>query len=215
VSRLLLVEDHGSFRQTLAFVLGREADLEVIAQAGSLAEAREKLDGIDLAIIDIELPDGVGDELIPALLEHNPEAAVLVLTASVDRSVVARAVAAGAAGVVNKTAGIDEIIAAVRKASRGEPLLSAREAMDLIQRASVEREAAERARRIAQRLTPRERQILQLLADGYGNKEIAMRLHITVETQRTHMVNILSKLDAHSQLQALVLAVRHGIVNVS
>jgi DNA-binding NarL/FixJ family response regulator len=69
-------------------------------------------------------------------------------------------------------------------------------------------------REISSKLTPREREVLQALADGRSNREIAVQLHITVETQRTHMVNILSKLGAHSQLQALVIAVRHGIVSV-
>src|SRR5215207_8924410 len=111
MQRVLLIEDHASFRQTLAFVFDEEPEFEVVAQAGTLAEARTAMDGLeaDLGVIDLSLPDGEGTELIGELREANPEFAALVLTASLDRTEHARAVEAGAAGIVHKSADVDKI----------------------------------------------------------------------------------------------------------
>jgi DNA-binding NarL/FixJ family response regulator len=214
MTRLLLVDDHASFRQALAFLLSREPDMEVVGQAGTVAEAAAMDANAHVAAVDLELPDGTGEAVIEALRVRNPGLAVFVLTASVNRVRFARAVEAGAAGVVQKNVGVPEIVAAIRKIRDGEPLMSAREVLDLMQLATRERVQRARSDEIRSRLTPREREILQALAEGHGNKEIARRLHITVETQRTHMVNILTKLEAHSQLQALVQALRHDIVEI-
>jgi DNA-binding NarL/FixJ family response regulator len=122
--RLLLVEDHASFRQTLAFVFDQQPDFEVVAQAGSLGEARRVMRGrkADLGVIDLALPDGDGLELIEDLREANPLFAALVLTASLDRADHARAIEAGAAGVLHKSADVDEIMDAARRLAAGEPL---------------------------------------------------------------------------------------------
>lgn len=219
MERVLLVEDHTSFRQTLALVFEWEPGFEVVAQAGTVAGAREALNGceggIDVGIFDLSLPDGEGTELIGELREANPGFRALVLTGSLDRADFGRAVEAGAAGVLHKTAGLEEILDAVRRLVAGEALLSADEIVELLELASNAREQERKARIIAERLTPREREVLQALADGLNNKEIASRLHISVDTQRTHVFNILNKTGAHSQLQALMFAVRHGLVELN
>jgi DNA-binding NarL/FixJ family response regulator len=114
---VLLVDDHSSFRQPLAFVMERESDLTVVAQAGSLAAARCVLEGIDVAVVDLNLPDGQGVDLIRDFHAANPHGMVLILTASSDPREYARAIAAGAAGVMRKSAGIHEIIERVRRLS--------------------------------------------------------------------------------------------------
>ena len=122
---VLLVDDHAAFRQPLALMMAWEPDLTVVAQAGSLAEARRMLaaaPAVDVAVVDLQLPDGNGVDLIPALRTANPQGTVLILTASMDQSAYARAMEAGAAGVVQKLLGIREIIALVRRLSRGEHL---------------------------------------------------------------------------------------------
>ena len=96
--RVLLVEDHAIFRELFASTFAREPGFEVVAQAGALAEARGVLEGVDVAVLDLRLPDGEGTDLIGELREKNPNAAALILTASLDAGVYARAVAAGAAG---------------------------------------------------------------------------------------------------------------------
>jgi two-component system nitrate/nitrite response regulator NarL len=211
---LLLVDDHLSFREALAFMLDREPDMAVVAQAGSAAEAGTCDAGWTVAVVDLGLPDGGGAELIDALVEQASSGRVLVLTASTARADLATALEAGASGVIPKTAAMAEIIAAVRTVATGGSLVEPAELVDILREARRHRERAQAGRDLAQRLTPREREVLQALADGKSNRQIADQLHITVETQRTHMVNILGKLGAHSQLQALVIAVRHGIVSV-
>jgi DNA-binding NarL/FixJ family response regulator len=214
--RILLVEDHASFRQTLAFVFDREPGFEVVAQAGSLAEARQVMDGLeaDLGVIDLALPDGEGIELIKDLRETNPHFAALVLTASLDRAEHARAVESGAAGILHKSAGVDEILDATRRLGEGETLLSQEELIVLLRLAGQSREEEREARASIEQITLREREVLQALGEGLSNKEIAAKLHVSVDTERTHMMNILNKLGVHSRLQALLFAARHGLIEI-
>jgi DNA-binding NarL/FixJ family response regulator len=214
--RILIVEDHASFRQTLAFVFDQEPEFEVVAQAGTLAEARRTMDDseADLGIIDLSLPDGEGTDLIEELREANPDFAALVLTASMDRMEYARAVEAGAAGVLHKSADVDSILDATRRVGEGEALLSDDELISLLRLAGQNREEEVEARASIEQITPREMEVLQMLASGLSNKEIAAELHMSVDTERTHMMNILNKLGVHSRLQALVFAARHGLVKI-
>lgn len=214
--RILLVEDHASFRQTLAFVFDQQREFEVVAQAGTLAEVRRKMEDsvADLAVIDLTLPDGEGTELIEELREANPDFAALVLTASLDRTEHARAVEAGAAGILHKSADVDAILDATRRLGEGETLLSEEELIALLRLAGQNREEEVEARASIEQITPREKEVLQKLAEGLSNKEIAASLHMSVDTERTHMMNILNKLGVHSRLQALVFAARHGLVEI-
>jgi DNA-binding NarL/FixJ family response regulator len=216
MQRILLVEDHASFRQTLALVFDQQPEFEVVAQAGTLAEARLAMDGseVDLGVIDLTLPDGEGTELIGELREANPLFAALVLTASLDRTEHARAVEAGAAGVLHKSADVDAILDATRRLGEGETLLSEEELLALLRLAGQNREEEVEARASIEQITPREKEVLQKLAKGLSNKEIAAKLHMSVDTERTHMMNILNKLGVHSRLQALVFAARHGLVEI-
>jgi DNA-binding NarL/FixJ family response regulator len=216
MQRLLLVEDHASFRQTLALVFDQELDFEVVAQAGTVAEARRVMEDreADLAVVDLSLPDGEGVDLIGELREANPHFAALVLTASLDRAEHARAVEAGAAGVLHKSADVDQILDATRRLAAGETLLSSGELVELLRLAGQSREEEREARASIEQLTRREREVLYALAEGLSNKQIAERLHMSVDTERTHMMNILSKLGVHSRLQALLFAARHGLVEL-
>ena len=216
MQRLLLVEDHASFRQTLARVFDQEPGFEVVAQAGSLSEARLVMEGqsADLGVIDLSLPDGEGVELIEDLREANPHFAALVLTASLDRAEHARAVEAGAAGILHKSADVDAILDATRRLGEGETLLSEDELVSLLRLAGQSREEETEARASIEQITPREREVLQKLAEGLSNKEIAAKLHMSLDTERTHMMNILNRLGVHSRLQALVFAARHGLVDI-
>ena len=213
--RVLLLEDHASFRQALALIIEREPDFSVVAQAGSLAEARALLpQDVDVAVVDLSLPDGEGRTVITALHRASPRTRVLVLTASLDPVQRAQAVEAGAAGVLHKAAALDEIVSAVRRLGAGEWLFAPHELVEMLRFVSRHRDQQREATLLLQQLTPREREVLQALAAGLDSKQIAQQLYITVETERTHMVNILSKLGVHSRLQALVFALRHGAVAI-
>jgi DNA-binding NarL/FixJ family response regulator len=214
MTRILLVDDHAAFRQPLRFFLEREPEFTVAAQAGSLTEARGMLEGIDVAIVDLDLPDGDGAEFVDDLRAANPQVRTLVLTADVDRKAHARAVQAGAAGVLHKTVSISDVVGGVHRLLAGESLLSQNETIELLRLADREREQSKEAQRAISSLTLREREVLQALADGLSDKEIAERLYVGSGTVRNHVVSILRKLNVHSRLQALVFAVRHGAVEI-
>ena len=213
--RILLVEDHASLRQAVASVFDREPGFTVVGQAGSLAEARGMLEKVDVAIVDLALPDGYGGELIKEMRDVNPHAMALVLSAYFDRAQIARTVESGAAGVLHKSAGMDEIVEAVRCLRAGESLLPLEEVVELLRLAGVKREQEHEARQAIAQLTPREREVLETLAEGLDGQEIAERLSISLRTERNHMASILAKLGVNSRLQALVFAVRHGVAKIS
>jgi PAS domain S-box-containing protein len=212
--RVLLVEDHTAIRQALATAFEQEDDFEVAAQAGSLAEARQLLRDIDVAVIDLGLPDGYGGELIDELHSATPDAQALVLTASLDHAQVARAVQSGAAAVINKTAPLDEVITSLRRLRAGETLLPVDRVVELLRFAERHGQQEREDRQAIEQLTPREREVLQALADGLDSQAIANRLHISVRTEQNHIANILAKLDVHSRLQAIVFALRYGVVEI-
>jgi DNA-binding NarL/FixJ family response regulator len=215
VIRVLLIDDHASAREPLAFMLDREPDLTVVASTGSIAESRQVLaDGaaIDVALVDLGLPDGWGTELLGSIYASNPRAVALVLTSHTDRVLHARALAEGAAGVVHKSADVAEIASAIRRLHAGEPLVSPREVADAVALAAADRRERDSAAHLLAQLTPREHDVLQTLAEGLPDKEIAARLSIGVGTVRTHVNSILTKLGVSSRLQAVVLAARNGAI---
>jgi two-component system nitrate/nitrite response regulator NarL len=215
-TRILLVEDHASFRQALALVFDREEEFQVVAQAGSIAEARKAVaaEPVDAAVVDLALPDGSGTDFIRETADGGMNLSTLVLSASLDPAQFAEAVEAGASGVLHKSAGLHDIVDAVRRMKAGEVLLSPNQVIEMLRVVSRKRQEEHEARRSIERLTRREKEVLQALAEGLDSKQIAAKLHITFETERTHMVNILNKLGVHSRLQALVFAVRYGVVEI-
>jgi DNA-binding NarL/FixJ family response regulator/two-component sensor histidine kinase len=214
--RVLLVEDHAAVREAIASTLEREAGFRVVGQAGSLAEARSMLgtQPVDVAIIDLGLPDGYGADLVPELKEASPQAQALVLSADLDRAQIARAVHNGAAGILDKTAHLDQVADSIRRLIRGETLLPPEEVVELLRFASTRLEEEYDARQAIARLTSREIEVLQYLANGLDSEEIAQRLHISLRTERNHVSHILTKLGVHSQLQALVFAIKYGVVKI-
>ena len=217
VVHILLVDDHASIREALAAAFEGEEGFEVVGQAGSVAEAREILEQMyqemDVAIIDLGLPDGHGADLIKELREKYPQAQALVLSASLDRANIARAVEQGAAVVLSKTAHLEKVVQAVRRLRAGETLMPLEEVVGLLRFAGSQREQEYEARQAIEKLTPREIEVLQALALGLDSEGIAQNLHIALRTERNHMASILAKLGVHSQLQALVFALKYGVVD--
>jgi PAS domain S-box-containing protein len=212
--RVLLVEDHAAVREAIAAAFRSEPDFEVVGEAGTLAEARGMLGEVDVALVDLGLPDGDGSDLIGVLREAEPAAHAIVLSAGLDRSVVARAVERGAAGALSKADRLPDVIDAVRRVRAGETLLPLDEVVELLRFASRERERELLDRQAIHSLTSRELEILQLIAEGCDSRNAASRLHISVRTQRNHVANILGKLGVHSQLQALIFAMRYQLVEL-
>jgi DNA-binding NarL/FixJ family response regulator len=210
------VDDHTAVREAIAAAFEQERGLEVVGQAASLAEARELLVNVDVdvAVLDLGLPDGYGGDLISELRAANPRAQALVLSATLDRAEAARAVQRGAAGALSKIAHLDEVVRSVRRLSAGEMLLPLDEVVDLVRDAQSPSERERDDRAAIDGLTRREREVLQALAEGLDSQQIADRLYITLRTERNHIANILAKLGVHSQLQALVMALRYGVVAI-
>jgi DNA-binding NarL/FixJ family response regulator len=211
--RVLLVEDHTAVLQAIAAMFEREPDFTVVGRARSLAEARELLRDVDVALLDLGLPDGDGADLSAELREASPGAQALVLSADLDRAQAARAIERGAAAALDKTAHLHEIVDAVRRLRAGQTLLSPDEIVQLLRFAGERREQERGDREAIASLTAREREVLQALGAGLDSRAIADQLYISIRTQRNHVARILNKLGVHSQLQAVLLALRYGAID--
>ncbi len=216
--RVMLLDDHASFREPLAFMLERETGLAVVGQVDSLATAREFLEdgdpAVDVALVDLDLPDGSGVDFVASLRSARPMAAALVLSALSDRVRLAQAIEAGAAGIMHKSSRFGKILEAVRRLHAGAGLLSNQEVFRALRLADGERTRNREALLKFEKLTPRELDVLRALAEGLNDREIADRLYVGVGTVHTHVSSILAKLEAKSRLAALVFAVRHGLVEI-
>jgi PAS domain S-box-containing protein len=211
--RVLLVEDHTAVREAIAGMFEREPDLTVVGQAQSLAKARELLHGIDVAVLDLALPDGDGIALIPELEAASPGAHVLVLSADLDRVQTARVIDAGASGALDKTADLDQVVDAIRRLRAGQALLTSDEIVELLRFAGHRREQEREDHQAIASLTHREREVLKALAAGLDGQTIADRLGISIRTERNHVARILNKLGVHTQLQAVLFGLRYGLID--
>jgi DNA-binding NarL/FixJ family response regulator len=206
--RLLIVDDHGMFADSLRLVLSAEPDLTVVGTAATLAQARAMVVSSepDVVLLDHRLPDGLGVDSIGELKALRPDTKVVVLTAAAEDSMLVTATEAGCAGFILKTSPLDELVAAVRTAAAGEIMVSSDLLARLLNRLHHQYE------RPPHDLTSREREILELIAEGLTNGAIAKRLFISVNTVRNHVQSVLAKLEAHSKLEALSVAIREGLI---
>ena len=215
--RVLMVDDHAILREPLAIMLEQQADVEVVGQADTVGEALRLLaQGLaaDVAIVDLSLPDGDGTQVIRRFLGANPDGSVLVLTAFTDQTEWARAVAAGALGVLHKSAAPETIVAAVRRLHGGESLFSGSQLIELVRLAGDRVDRERQVKEALDRLTPRELEVVQILAEGLSDKGVADRLFISSKTVRIHVANILEKLQLESRLQLVLFAANHGLVEI-
>jgi DNA-binding NarL/FixJ family response regulator len=209
--RLLIVDDHKVVREGLKSFLGTEPGIEVIGEA---ADGRQALDRVmslsaeglrpDVVLMDLEMQPVDGIEATREIRSRYPE--VVALTSFVEEDRVHAALDAGAAGYLLKDADADELLAAVRAAHHGELTLDPAVARRLMASLRAPRDPSP-----ADDLTPREREILALVAGGSSNQEIATELVISERTARTHVSNILRKLDLRSRTQAALWASKHGL----
>lgn len=211
---VMLVEDHASFRQALGAVLMLEADLDVVAQLGTgmVEAARSAAAEADVAIVDLELPEGDGVGVVAALREDDPPTPAVVLTGLRDDRKLGLAIEAGAAAVLSKTAEMQDIIDAVRVVAAGGSVLPPVETSRRLQALAKDRDRHWRSKLLADQLTAREAEIIEHLVYGLGNADIATRLGISPETVQTHIRNLMGKLGASSRLEAVSLALQHGLV---
>ena len=206
--RVLIVDDHRMFADSIAIRLSAEADLEVIGWAGDgstgVHEARRSHP--DVAIVDTPLPDRDGPGAAADILEASPDTQILMLTRPQDNGMVRAAISAGCGGFITRDENTAELVAAVRQVASGEAYIPAQLASRLMARRNGV------ARTVGDDLTRRELEVLTMLAAGTPTAEIAASLFVSVNTVRQHVHRILNKLNAHSKLEAVAIAVREGIV---
>jgi RNA polymerase sigma factor (sigma-70 family) len=211
--RVLIIEDHQVVAEGLAALLGEHPDLEVVGIAGSVADLERWADSapVDVGVVDYWLPDGTGVDATAVLRRYWPEIVVLFLSADDSDESMLAALETAASGYLVKSAGGADVTAAVRRAAEGEIVVPARQLAALLaRRRERAQRQAERAR-VLESLTPRERQILGLMAEGMDNRDIARQLGVSYTTVRSHVRHLLSKLSAHSKLEAVVKAAEWGL----
>ncbi len=211
--KVMIVDDHPVFRDGLQQCLESRHELQVIAAVGGGEEMWRALRSQgrpQIVLMDVEMPGQGGIELTQALREKHPEVRVLMLTAFSDSERVFAALKAGAVGYLLKNSSPDEICGAVARAAAGEPLLSGEIAGRVLREFERERQE-ERYREQLAGLTPREEEILKLLATGESNREIGKRLFISEQTVKNHVASIFRKLQVNDRTKAALLAVKLGL----
>jgi DNA-binding NarL/FixJ family response regulator len=203
--RIFIVEDHHVVRMGLQMMLRNESDMIIVGTAAEGNEALGSLSAmqVDVLLTDLRMPTMGGDTLLQQLRKSQPFLKSIVLTNYHSDEEVFRAITAGAMGYVLKTATMEQILEAIRSVYRGERFIPANIAQQVAQRVS------------RTQLSPREHEVLQLIAKGLRNREIADQLFISENTVRNHMLKLLEKLGTTSRTEALAIAVQQGLVQMA
>jgi two-component system response regulator NreC len=209
--RILIVDDHGVLRAGLRALLSAEPDLEVVGEAAAGDQVFSLAGDLqpDVVLLDISLPDLSGIEITRRLMERLPEVRVLILTFHEDESLLQEAIKAGAAGYIVKRAAESELIDAIRAVWRGDlyvhPIMTRALLKDLSLSPVSNKTPGEA-------LTPREIEVLRLIAQGYTNRQTAEALNISVRTVESHRGNLVDKLNLHSRVGLVRYAKEHGLI---
>jgi two-component system response regulator NreC len=211
--RILLADDHTVIRRGLRALLERQSGFTIVAEAADGREAVELAATLDpdVAVVDIGMPNVNGIEAAGRITDKRPETAVVILSMHADESYVLRALKSGARGYLLKDSPEEDLINAINAVHQGKaffsPVISKMLAEDYIRQ--IRQRGVEDSYEL---LTPREREILQMLGEGNSNKEVARKLNLSLHTIETHRGNLLEKLNLHSTAELILYAVRKGIV---
>jgi DNA-binding NarL/FixJ family response regulator len=206
--RVLIVEDHLVVAEGLAALINHQADMKVVGEAGSVAASRTAATELepDVVLLDFRLPDGTGAEAAAAMRDIRPQAKLIFLTREDSDAARFAAVQAGASAFIHKSKAASDVVAAIRDVARGRMLITPRTIATLLaKRRGIEAQL--------QSLTPREREVLALMAAGLSSRSVAARLGISYTTVRTHIRSLGSKLGVHSKLEAIVKARELGVIS--
>jgi DNA-binding NarL/FixJ family response regulator len=211
-TRILLADDHALVRRGLRLVLDAEPDLEVVAEAGDGAEAVQLglEPEVDLAIVDISMPRMTGLQAVAELHQRRPQLRTLILSMHENERYLYEALKAGASGYVLKTVADRDLVEACRAAMRGEAFLYPGAMTSLIRDYLSQARDHEPIREDP--LTPREREVVKLIAESYSTKQIADTLVISEKTVERHRANVLEKLGMHDRVELTRYAIRRGLV---
>jgi DNA-binding NarL/FixJ family response regulator len=209
---IVIADDHRSFGEAMQIALDKESDLSVIevVDDGELAVTATLDRQPDVVLMDLRMPGTDGIEATKRIRSEGSKSAIVILTGETDDVSLARAIQAGARGFLAKTSAVEDVAGAVRRAYRGEPLHRPAEVNRALRAERARSGRDKELHRRVERLTPRELQILQAMADGLNPEQIAETLGMARHTLRTHTQNILTKLGVHSKTDAVVAAIRFG-----
>ncbi len=207
--RILIADDHGIVRSGIRLLLERQPDLEVVGEAADGAAARDLAlrERPDLAILDVKMPKLTGLQATREIKAQAPEIAVLILSMHDDERYLFEALKAGASGYVLKTQADTDLLAAIRAVERGEPFLTPDAQSALI------RDVLERGTGGGEELTPREEEIVKLVAEAHTNREIAGILHLSEKTIENHRSNAMRKLGMRDRVELVRYAIRRGLID--
>lgn len=213
--RLLLVDDHAVIRSGLRMLLQSQPDMRIVAEAetGNQAVQMMHRHEPDVVLMDIQMPDMNGIEATKKIKAIRGETAVLALTMHEDDQYFFAMLQAGASGYVPKRAAPDELVSAIRTVYRGEVFLYPSLASRLVQ-TYLGQSPEEEENETLDKLTPREKEVLTLIAEGLTNPEIAEKLVISVKTVDRHRENIMQKLNLHSRVDLVKYAIKQGLINI-
>jgi DNA-binding NarL/FixJ family response regulator len=216
--RFLLCDDHRILTDALSVILETEPDFEMVAPPVVTGEEAIELVSHhhpDLVLMDISLRGSIdGIDTTRRIKEASPDTRVLIMSGQPEEDYLLEAVEAGASGFITKGEDIEFVMSKMRAVAAGDMLVNPARLSRLLQAAAKTRASHAETEVVRGRLTPRELEVLELIAGGLSNDDIAHKLTISLLTAQTHVRNILSKLDCHSKLEAATLAVKHGIVTL-
>jgi DNA-binding NarL/FixJ family response regulator len=212
--RVLLADDHRILRQGLRSLLGANADFEIIAEADDGRTAVEMTERLNpqVVVMDIGMPDLNGIEATRQITARCPAVRVVALSAYADRRLISEILKAGASGYLLKDAAFDELAEAIRTAAARKVYLSPRIAAELVD--DYVRMSRDPGPSVFESLSPREREVLQLIAEGHSTKEIARILKVSVKTVETHRRQLMNKLELFSVAELTRYAIREGLVSL-
>ncbi|MBI1791438.1 MAG: response regulator transcription factor [Acidobacteria bacterium] len=213
--RILLADDHKVLRSGLRRILEEHSDLTVVGEAADGREAVDLANALepDIIVMDIGMPQMNGMEATRQILQRHPRTNVLILSMYSDENYLIQVLRAGARGYLLKDSAEGELIDAVRSVNSGQPFFSPQIAKLLVGD-NMQRLRHEGASDTLELLTPREREVLQLIAEGKSNKEAAAALFVSPTTIETHRARIMDKLDLHSTAEIVLYAVRKGVIHL-
>ena len=211
--RILLVDDHNLFRSGIRLLLQRHAEFEVVGEAADGLEGVKRAKDLrpDIVLLDLHMPGISGLEAIQLIRQDAPDSHVILLTVSEDAADLAAGLQAGAAGYLLKNIDADYLLDSLRRVMNGDSVISSEMTKKLFAQFR-QAPAPVTAQPEAEKLTPRERELLAQLAVGLSNKEIARKLDIAESTVKIHLQSILKKLGLSNRVQAAIYAVGHGMI---
>lgn len=211
--RVLIADDHTLFRRGVREMLEAEEDINVVAEAATGREALEQARAImpDVVLMDIRMPDLDGVQAARILHQEMPHVGIIFVTSLGDDEFVSQGLQAGGLGYILKDAGLDTMLRAIRAVAHGESLLGPTIARKIMRQFSAQ---PKKQVSLLDTLTPRELEVLVLIAEGHSNKEIAGELAISQKTVKNHINNIFSKLHVYDRTQAMLYAIRAGLVKI-